>query len=360
MVWLMVLNKDRPLRKEDWSTGAYKSQGFSEAGRRWEGEKSIQEWWGGCRTKQWGDVGPLHAPMASYQLPIKHRPNVLHIVQATGALFTPYILSCWSICRVLLMCPRRLDTFWFISAVASESRSLHICNREFPYPSTLCWKAFSHLQKWKFLWSERGELYRWISENILEIAICRSDYMTFWINAGACRRLCHSVTDWTRSNGVNCSAVAGKKPLLLCCGPFLRSSTSRRSENGAQRQTDLSGLVWTRSGAHDWGLCTAQLQHKWIFTWLCYPFSFLPNQVSTSLVALCDRNGAFCCEWHALLNVLFYFIMFFFFFGFFCALQFARCAPGWQSPGAAAHCFCNYVQFVELASKNSRDAGELK
>lgn len=39
----MVLNKDRPLRKEDWSTGAYKSQGFSEAGRGWEEEKSIRE-----------------------------------------------------------------------------------------------------------------------------------------------------------------------------------------------------------------------------------------------------------------------------------------------------------------------------
>lgn len=32
----MVLNKDRPWRKEDCSSGAYKSQGFSEARRRWE------------------------------------------------------------------------------------------------------------------------------------------------------------------------------------------------------------------------------------------------------------------------------------------------------------------------------------
>lgn len=34
----MVLNKDRPWRKEDCSSGAYKSQGFSEARRRWEAE----------------------------------------------------------------------------------------------------------------------------------------------------------------------------------------------------------------------------------------------------------------------------------------------------------------------------------
>lgn len=35
----MVLNKDRPQRKEDCGSSAYKSQGFSEARRRWEEEK---------------------------------------------------------------------------------------------------------------------------------------------------------------------------------------------------------------------------------------------------------------------------------------------------------------------------------
>lgn len=202
----------------------------------------------------------------------------------------------------------------------------YISVRRIPISSTFCWKAFSRLQKWKFLWSERGELYWLISENILQIAMCSSDYMIFGINAGACSCLCHLVTDWTRSNSIIWSALAVRKPLLLCCGPFLRSFTSRRSEIGAQRQTDLSGLVWTRSGAHDWGLCTAQLQHKWIFTWLCYPFSFLPNQVSKNLVALSDRNQDFCCEWRALLNVF---------------LRSSVCTlrSSMTVSGAAAHCF---------------------
>lgn len=38
----MVLNKDRPWRKEDCSSGAYKSQGFSEAGRRREAEFDLE------------------------------------------------------------------------------------------------------------------------------------------------------------------------------------------------------------------------------------------------------------------------------------------------------------------------------
>lgn len=39
----MVLNKDKPQRREDQSSSAYKSQGFFEAMRRWEEERSILE-----------------------------------------------------------------------------------------------------------------------------------------------------------------------------------------------------------------------------------------------------------------------------------------------------------------------------
>lgn len=137
------------------------------------------------------------------------------------------------------------------------------------------------------------------------------------IKTDVCHCWCHAVAVCTHSNTINSSGSAVREPLLLCCGPFLRSSTSMRGESSSQRQTDQSGLVWIRSGAHGWGLCTAQLQHKWIFTWLCYPFSFLPNQVSRSRVELCDRNEEFCCEWHALLNVFY-------------APQFAPCARACQ------------------------------
>lgn len=95
------------------------------------------------------------------------------------------------------------------------------------------------------------------------------------------------VTGWPHSNTTNRRGFALMQPLLLFCGPFLSSSTSRRSGSCAQRQTDQSGLVWIRSGAHSWGLCTVQLQHKWIFTWLCYVCSFLTNRVSARVKLWC-------------------------------------------------------------------------
>lgn len=87
---------------------------------------------------------------------------------------------------------------------------------------------------------------------------------------------------------------AVREPLLMRCGPFLHIQARWKQRTAPDGQV---WVVWVRSGAHGWGLCTAQLQHKWIFTWLCYTFSFLPNQVSKRLVALCDL------QWGMLLQV---------------------------------------------------------
>lgn len=103
-------------------------------------------------------------------------------------------------------------------------------------------KPFSHPQNWKFRWSERGVLYRSMVGNILKFSVCSPVSKMSWIKADVCRRWRPAVTDCTHSNTINWSGFAVREPLLLCCGPFLRSSTSMRGESSSQHQTDLSGF----------------------------------------------------------------------------------------------------------------------
>ncbi|MEQ2304506.1 hypothetical protein AMECASPLE_027736 [Ameca splendens] len=56
----------------------------------------------------------------------------------------------------------------------------------------------------------------------------------------------------TRLNTKASCGFTGREPLRSRRGPFLRSSTSRRGVNRAQRQTDQScWLVWKHGGAHN-------------------------------------------------------------------------------------------------------------
>lgn len=139
----------------------------------------------------------------------------------------------------------------------------------------------------------------------LIVALNKRDHLSLLVSFGAC-------LDAGRCR--EAKFLATREPPLMRYGPFLHIQARWKQRTAPYGPV---WVVWVRSGAHSWGLCTAQLQHKWIFTWLCGTFSFLPRQVSKNRAS--PSISEFGCNWLDLLNVFFFHVP-----------PFARCAHACQ------------------------------